>query len=143
MAAFDTVGTQFLVAEVGSPSSPQDYAAFCVTSIDPVGMSRSLIDVTTLCSTAREYRLALQDGQEINIEGFYDPSDNTQVALRAALVAGTVKDFKIILNTDSPGEEITFEALVMSWSTGAAVDGVYPLRMTLKPTGPLTFSSDA
>jgi hypothetical protein len=140
MTAFDTVGTEFFVAQVATPQSPLDYASFCVTSIDPIGMSRSLIDVTTLCSEAREYQLALQDGQEIAVEGFYDPADATQIQLRQALVSGDPVDFRIIFST-TPQDELTFEAFVMEWSTGAAVDGVYPLRLRLKPTGALTFTS--
>lgn len=133
-------GTQFLVSTSGSPGSPDSYTPFCVNSIDPVGSARSLIDVTTLCSTAREYRLALQDGQEISVEAFYDPSDNTQAALRTALEAGTILGFKIILADDSPGTEISFLGLVMGWNIGASIDNVYPLRVTIKPTGAIEFN---
>ena len=138
--ALDTVGTIFAV---GEGVSPEDYTPFCVNSIDPVGYSRTLIDVTTLCSTAHEYRLALKDGLEISVEAFYDPADAIQEMLRTTLDAGTTKAFKITLSDDSPATEITFTALVMAWNIGAAVDGVYPLRITLKPTGPLTWSNEA
>ena len=135
MTTYETVGTQFLVeTTVGSGV----FNAFCVTSIDPVGSSRSLIDVTTLCSTSREYKLALKDGQEISVESFFDPDDTTQLQLRTALENGTQTSFKIILS-DDPGMEITFVALVMNWSIGAAIDNVYPLRVTLKPTGDISF----
>jgi predicted secreted protein len=137
---YETSGTQFLVSTSGSPGSPDDYVAFCVTSIDPIGSARSLIDVTTLCSTAREYRLALQDGQEINVEAFYDPLDTTQAALRTALEAGTILGFRIILTDESPGTQIDFDGLVMAWNIGAAIDNVYPLRVTIKPTGAISFS---
>ena len=108
-----------------------------ITSIDPIGASRSLIDVTHLGSVAREYRLALKDGQEINCEGWYDPSDAEQAGLKTDLDNGTVRPFKITL-TDSPATEIVFEGLVMSWSLGAPIDNVYPLRFTIKPTGEMT-----
>ena len=138
--ALDTVGTIFAV---GPGVSPDDYTAFCVNSIDPVGFTRTLVDVTTLCSEAHEYRLALKDGQEINVEAFYDPDDSVQEMLRTALNNGTTLAFKITLSDDSPATDITFNALVTAWSIGAAVDGVYPLRITLKPTGPLTWSNEA
>jgi hypothetical protein len=140
MATFETVGTRFLVGQQGSPASPLDYAEFCVTSLDPVGSARTLIDVTTLCSTAREYKLALKDGQEISVEAFYDPDDTVQAQLRTALDNGTELPFKIILSDGSPGTEISFDALVMGWNIGAAIDNVYPLRVTLKPTGPILFA---
>jgi len=135
--ALDTVGTVFAV---GDGTSPLDYAAFCVNSIDPVGSTRTLIDVTTLCSTVHEYRLALKDGQEINIEAFYDPDDVVQSSLRTALDNGTTKYFKITLTDDSPATEVTFSALVTAWSFAAAVDGVYPLRITLKPISDLVWT---
>jgi predicted secreted protein len=138
--SLEAQGTQFLVSTTGSPGSPDTYTAFCVNSIDPVGSARSLIDVTTLCSTAREYRLALQDGQEINVEAFYDPTDTVQAALRTALEAGTILGFKIILTDESPATEISFLGLVMAWNIGASIDNVYPLRVTIKPTGPISFA---
>lgn len=142
--ALDTVGT---VIEIGDGATPTEaFNDFCVNSIDPIGFARTLIDVTTLCSTAREYRLALTDGQEINIEAFYDPSDAVQRQLRTALINGDEVHVRIVLSDGhgfgaSPtGTTITFTALVMNWSTGAAVDGVYPLRVTLKPITQVTIT---
>ena len=140
MTALDTVGTVFAV---GDGQSPDDYAPFCVNSIDPVGATRGLIDVTTLCSEAHEYRLALKDGQEINVEAFYDPANAVQEALRVALDNGTVKAFKITLADGSPATEITWSGLITAWSIGAQVDGVYPLRVTIKPTTPLVWSNES
>lgn len=111
-----------------------------ITSVDPIGAARSLIDVTTLSSTAREYRLALKDGQEINVEGFYDPHDAQHSGLKSDLDNGTRRDFVIKLTDDSPATEVSFTALVMNWSLGAPLDNVYPLRFTLKPTGDVTIA---
>lgn len=140
--ALDTVGTVFQVGDGASPV--QTFNSFCVTSIDTVGSERALIDTTTLCSEVREYRLALKDGQEITIEAFYDPTDTVQRQLRTALDNGTETSFRIILSDGhggSPtGTTISFTALVLNWSTGAAVDGVYPLRLRLKPITAVTFA---
>jgi hypothetical protein len=111
-----------------------------ITSIDPIGQARSLIDVTTLSSNAREYRLALKDGQEINCEGFYDPGDLQQAGLKSDLDNGTRRDFVVRLTDDSPAQQVSFTALVMNWSLGVPLDNVYPLRFTLKPTGDLTLA---
>jgi hypothetical protein len=135
MTTYEAKGTQFFVnTEVGDSPPDSDYVAFCVTSIDPIGSARGLIDVTTLCSEAREYKLALQDGQEIKVEAFYDPNDAVQEMLRLALENGTTVSFKIVL---SSGRIFLFDALVTGWSIGAAIDSVYPLHLTLKPTGPI------
>jgi len=134
---FETQGTKLYRGDGGAPESFTEIPQ--VTSIDPVGASRSLIDVTHLGSTSREYKMALKDGQEINVEAWYDPSDAQHAGLRDDLDNGTERNFKIEL-TDSPATEITFAALVMSWSIGAPIDNVYPLRLTLKPSGPVLFS---
>lgn len=111
-----------------------------ITSIDPIGATRSLIDVTTLSSDQREYRLALKDGQEINVEGFYDTNNAQHSGLKSDLDNGTRRDFIIKLTDDSPATEFSFTALVTAWSVGAPLDNVYPLRFTLKPTGAMTIA---
>jgi hypothetical protein len=134
---FETQGTKILRGDGGSPEVFTEIPL--VKSIDPVGFSRSLIDTTHLASTAREYRMALKDGQEIDVECFYDPKDATHAGLRDDLNNGTRRNFKIVL-TDTPPTEISFTALVMNWSLGAPIDNVYPLKFKLKPTGDLVWS---
>lgn len=135
MATYNTQGTTFQVSSNGTV-----WLTFCANSIDPVGKSRTLIDVTTLCSTAREYQLALTDGQEINVESFYDPQDAGQALLRDALDNGTTLFFRITLaDTDSPHFEINWQGKVMNWSVSVAIDQAYTLRITIKPTGAITF----
>jgi hypothetical protein len=135
MATYETAGTA-LYRVVSGVENPVPN----ITSIDPIGQARSLIDVTTLSSSSREYRLALKDGQEINCEGFYDPGDLQQAGLKSDLDNGTRRDFVVKLTDDSPATQASFTALVMNWSIGAPLDNVYPLRFTLKPTGDITIA---
>lgn len=137
MATYETQGTVLARGDGASPEVFTDIPQ--LTSIDPVGFQRSLIDVTDLLSEAREYKLALKDGQEINCEAWYDPDDTTQAGLRDDLNDGITRNFTLTL-TDSPPQVITFQALVMNWSLGAQIDNVYPLRFTLKPTGDMIFT---
>jgi len=136
----DTFETQGTTLKRGDGGAPEVFAEVpLITNIDPIGVARSLQDVTHLKSTAREYRLQIKDGQEINVEGFYDPSDAQHEGLRSDLDDGTRRNFKIEL-TDGPATVISFTALVTNWSLGVPIDNVYPLRFTLKPTGDLVWS---
>lgn len=111
-----------------------------VTSITPVGQNRSLIDVTNLASSAREYKKAIKDGQEINLTIQYDPDDTGHANLRTDLNAETARGYRITF-TDSPAQTITFNALVTNWSiTNVSIDQVLTLEVTMKPTGDLTFA---
>lgn len=135
-----TYETQGTILRRGDGASPEVFTDVPgITSIDPVGFSRSLIDVTDLLSLAREYKLALKDGQEINVEAWYDPDDTEHAGLRDDLNTGVTRTFELQL-TDSPPQVITITGLVMNWSIGAQIDNVYPLRFTIKPTGDLTFT---
>jgi hypothetical protein len=111
-----------------------------VTAISELGQSRGLIDVTNLRSSAREYRGALKDGQQIGLTIQYDPDDATQAALKTDLNNDTRRNFKVELS-NSPPEIWTFTALVMGWSISAGIDAVYVLTVSLKPTGDITITN--
>jgi len=137
MASFVTEGT---VLRRGDGGSPEVFTAISqIVSLDPAGASRSLIDVTNLSSAAREYKTALKDGAEISVELQYDPGDAEHTGLKTDLDGGTTRNMQIELQT-SPVQTWDFAALVTGWNIGAAVDNVYPLRVTLKPTGDITIT---
>lgn len=121
--------------------SPETFTAIGqITSIGSFGSDRSLIDVTNLDSTAREYKKAIKDGQEIQLEIQYDPDDTGHSNLRTDLDAEVSRNYRITL-TDSPAQTITFAALVTNWTvTNISIDNVYLLNVTLKPTGDLTYA---
>lgn len=121
--------------------SPLTYTSIPqLTSIGTVGSERGLIDVTNLSSTAREYKKAIKDGQEIQLVAQYDPDDATHAALRTDVDAETAVGFKVTF-PDSPAQTVTFNAQVLSWVvTNIEIDNVLQLQVTLKPTGTLTFS---
>ncbi len=122
-------------------ASPQAFTTIPqVTSIGVVGQDRSLIDVTNLSSTAREYKKAIKDGVEIPLVMQYDPDHAEHTALRTSNDAETASTYRITL-TDSPAQTITFAALVIRWVvTQIEIDNVLQLEATLKPTGDLTFA---
>jgi len=125
----------------GDDASPQVFATIPqVTRVGTVGQSRGLIDTTDLSSSAREYKKAIKDGQEIAMSIHYDPDDTVHAGLRADNDAETARNFRVTL-TDSPAQTISFAALVTNWTvTNIEIDNVLTLEVTLKPTGDLTFA---
>lgn len=125
----------------GDGASPEVFTVIGqISSITPIGQTRSLIDVTNLASSAREYKKAIKDGQEINLTIQYDPDDTGHSGLRTDLNAEVARNYRITL-TNSPATTITFAALCTNWSvTNVSIDQVLTLECTLKPTGDLTFA---
>lgn len=130
---FETQGTKFQRGDGASPEVFTDIPL--LTRIAGAGASRGLIDTTNLASLAREYRMALKDGREINIDAQYDPDDLQQAGLKADLDAGTRRNFRMILTDTSPSEQWNFTGLVMDWNVDVDIDNVYILHITIKPTG--------
>ena len=135
-----TYTTQGTIIARGNAASPESFVTIPqVTSITPVGQNRGLIDVTNLSSTAREYKKAIKDGQEIQLEIQYDPDDASHAGLKTDMTAETSRNYKITL-TDSPAQTISFAALCTNWSLAMGIDDIYRLSVTLKPTGDLSFA---
>lgn len=95
------------------------------------------IDITTLASTAKEYRQGLQDFGNLSMELMRDPSDVGQAAMEAAKAAQATRQVVITL----PGGDIaTFNAYVKSLSSSGGVDAVVSGTANLKVTGAIVWS---
>jgi len=136
-----TYTTQGMTVGRGDAGSPETYTTIPqITNIGSVGQSRSLIDVTNLSSTAREYKKAIKDGAEIQLEMQYDPNDASHTGLKADNDSESARNFRITF-TDSPATKFDFAALVTNWAvTNLGIDQVAMLNVTLKPTGDITIS---
>ena len=138
MATYTADGTVFARSNADSPETFTAIAQ--VTQIGTVGQNRGLIDVSNLTSTAREYKKALKDGQEINLVIQYDPDDTGHAALRTDMTAETSRNYRVTF-TDSPSQTVTFAALVTNWTIdNIVIDNVLTLNVTLKPSGDLVFA---
>lgn len=136
---FETINTRLLRGDGGGSEVFTDVPG--LRSMGTVGASRSLIDVTHLQSSAREYRLALKDGQEMTFEALYDPTNAQHQGLKSDLDNGVRRNFQMELNDDaSPNTMVSFTALVTNWTFSVELDNVYVLNFTLKPTGDLTIT---
>lgn len=95
------------------------------------------IDITTLASTAMEYRQGLQDFGDCTLELMRDPSDVGQAAMETAKSAGATREVVITL---PDGAVATFDAYVKSISTSGGVNAVATGTATLKVTGSVVWS---
>jgi hypothetical protein len=115
-----------------------------LTSINPIGMARSLIDITNFDSTLREYRLAIPDGQEIAVQAWYDVADLQHKGLKDDLLSGVLRNFQMIFPLVPPqvtAAKIAFTGLVMGWNVQVEIDSVQRLSFTIKPTGNLVVTA--
>lgn len=95
------------------------------------------IDISTLASTAKEYRQGLQDFGDCTLEVKRDPNDAGQSAMEAAKAAQATRETVITLPS---GDVATFNAYVKSISSSGGVDDVVNGTATLKVTGAVVWS---
>lgn len=98
------------------------------------------VDVTTLCSTAREYLQGLQDFGAFTFDVNLVPNDPFQIECNEAKAAMEKRAFKLTLPPGADGAqfEYVFEAFVRQFSISGGVDqavsGSVSLRVTGMPT---------
>ncbi len=136
MATIDTQGATF---QRGDAASPEVFITVPgLVNIGETGVERSLIDTTNLASTLREYKGAIPDGAEIDLDFQYDATAQ-QVGLKTDLDNNTVRQFQINIQ-DSPVIVFAFAGLVISWKISNPIDNVVPLAVRVKITGSLTIT---
>ena len=136
MATIDTQGATF---QRGDAASPEVFTTVDgLVNIGEVGVERSLIDTTDLASTIREWKGAIPDGAEIDLDFQYDATAQ-QSGLKSDLDANTVRNFQINVQ-DSPVKVFAFQGLVISWKISNPIDQVVPLSVRVKITGSLTIT---
>jgi len=95
----------------------------------------SEIDVTTLESTAKEFRLGLVDPGQFTMTIDYDNTNAGHIALRSKQVSGLLTNFKLTLpNTNV----ITFNGYVKKFGLAGGVDQVAKTAVDIRISGPIT-----
>lgn len=89
-------------------------------------------DVTTFCSTAKEFRLGLEDSGNFTISGHWVQGNTAIAVLRAAAADKLARLFVV---TFENGDTFKFLAYVAQRSWTAAVDGVVTGTWNLRLTG--------
>ena len=131
--AIEAQGSEFFI-KVG-----QDWIPICPKTFSGPGGSATVIDTTTLCSTAKEKRMGLADEGQFSFSINFVPGDAGHEALRAARASRAPTDFKLKFS-DTPATEWEFTGFVLSFSVSGAVDAVIEASVTIEITGAITES---
>ena len=111
-----------------------------IISMSGIGSgSASEIDVTTLASTAKEFRQGLKDNGSMTFELIRDEDDVGQVELKEMEDAQATREFIITVPT-STLNVFTFDGFVTSLSTDIGSDDVVRGTCTVKITGAIVVS---
>lgn len=111
-----------------------------VISITGIGSgSATEIDVTTLASTAKEFRQGLRDFGTVEIEMIRNQDDLGQVEMFNAMGLQATRTVIITLPT-STANVATFEAFVQSITTDINADGVVTGTANLRITGAVAWT---
>jgi len=129
-------GTTFSTDTVGG-STPIAIAG--VKSVSGIGSGKAAeIDVTTLASTAREFRMGLQDFGTVTLNINWNLDDAGQIALYNAMDGQTPQQFIITLPATNPTvtkNVWTATVYVLSMEVSADADNVAMGTVTLRVTG--------
>lgn len=118
-----------------TPSPPPVFASLdCIgREIQYQGGSAAEIDSTTICSTAKEFRLGLEDSGSMSVNGHWKQGHPAHTAIR---VAAGDKKTRLIEVEFEDGSIFKALALVQQRSWSAAVDGIVSASYTFRLTGP-------
>ena len=110
----------------------------CLRSISEIKADSEAIDVTTLDAAGgyKVYAQGMKDLGEVTLEGFFEPSNAGQTALRSLYASGAATAFTV---TFPDASAASFTAFVKSYALGAAsVDGAVGFTAVLRLTGGVT-----
>jgi predicted secreted protein len=121
--------------DVLSPSPLPLFATLdCIgREIQYQGGTATEIDVTTFCSTAKEFRLGLEDSGTMTVTGHWVQTNPAHAVIRAA---ASDKQTRLIQVTFEDGSVFKCLAFVSQRSFSAAVDGVVTATFNFRLTGP-------
>ena len=107
-------------------------------SISEIKADSDAVDVTTLDATGgfKTYVQGMKDMGEVTLEGFFEPGNAGQTALRALYASGASTPFTVTFPDETA---VSFSAFVKSYALGAAqVDGAVGFTAVLRLLGGVT-----
>lgn len=109
-----------------------------VKAFDIGAIAAEQLDVTDFDSPAgfREYANGLKSASNGSFTMNFDPGETTQEALRTA-EGGAAQKFKALFDD----RQVTFDALVIGFSTPQTVGGIAEATVTIQLTGATTWAS--
>ena len=130
--------SQGMLIQYGTAASPIVWSTITeVSEISGPGGQAAEIDVTDLSSSAKEFRMGLQDEGQITLSVNYIPQNTVHEQLRTNRAAQTLTNFQIIF-TDSPETIWRFTAYVLGLEISNSVDDVTKGSITLRVSGSIT-----
>lgn len=118
----------------GGTFAPLVYSAFCeLTGIDQQDGTTDEIEVTTICSTAKEFETGLSDSGTVTLNYNFAPNTAVQAAFAAAKKSG--EEVAVRVTLPNGGGTIVMIGSVQQSSFSGAVSGVWTGSTQLKLTG--------
>lgn len=126
--------------KIGDGGGPETFATIGeITSLDWSGRSRPALDATSHDSSAREFIAGVLDNGEVSGEYSYVPDDTEQEAVETDFLAGTLRNFEIIL-PDTGAKKFSFAAIITDLGTAMPVDDRLVRSFRLRISGAVTVS---
>lgn len=118
----------------GGTFAPLTFSAFCeLTGVDQQDGTTDEIEVTTICSTAKEFETGLSDSGTLTLNYNFAPNTPVQAAFAAAKKAGD--EVAVRITFPNGGGTIVMIGSVQQSSFSGAVSGVWTGSTTIKLTG--------
>lgn len=118
----------------GGTFTPLTYSQFCeATGVDQQDGTSDEIEVTTICSTAKEFEVGLSDSGTLTLNYNFAPTSDIMTAFRAAKKAGTEVAVRIVFPNN--GGTIVMIGAVQQSSFSGANGTVWTGNTQLKLTG--------
>lgn len=138
--AINSQGSKVRHAGLGSPQTFSELEQ--CTSISGPNGTLSLIDVSHLGSTRKEYLPGLADNGTIDIECNFT-AGTVQMALKTLFDnSSDPEHFEVMIPTDSTRQtfhNFSFLGIMTKWALSDAVDAKVKLSMTIQTTGGVTY----
>lgn len=132
----DAIESQGFMVEIGNGDSPLTYTEVKeVKTFTAFDGSAAEIDVTHLQSTAKEFRMGLQDNGNFSMDLNYLPEDAGQDLVRAAKASREIQDFKL---TFSDLTTATFQGFVTTAPRTGSVDSIIETSFNIRISGDVT-----
>jgi hypothetical protein len=140
MTAEANIGNDFRF-QVGDGAGSENFSDICAAlNFGEFGEEKTLLDITTLCSSAREYRNGLADGLEIPLELNFKDGEQRARDLYQDYKANRTRNFRIVVIGGSPTETFAFAATIRGWKVKAPVGDKSGITFQLKISGAVTWS---
>lgn len=120
----------------GGTLTPITYSNFCeLTGINQQDGTADEIEVTTICSTAKEFETGLGDSGTLTLDFNFAPLEGVQQALIAAKKAGAVIPIQVDVGRNGAGGRVTLFGSVQQNSFTGSNGGVWTGSSTIRLTG--------